>query len=155
MKPIKSKTENIAEYILYLWQMEDYLRAFPSMADGNEELENYLTMMHDEGIMENGHLQLAINAIEELEDLHQEIIRQEETYKNAFKKLQPALISYRILIDKPAISDIETCLTFMYNILLLRLQNKTISNETKMTQEAITGILKYLSETYFSNFANK
>ena len=29
---MKSKKENIAEYILYLWQIEDYLRAFPAQA---------------------------------------------------------------------------------------------------------------------------
>ena len=30
---MKSKKDNIAEYILYLWQMEDYLRAFPQNAE--------------------------------------------------------------------------------------------------------------------------
>ncbi|MCQ2330540.1 MAG: DUF4924 family protein, partial [Paludibacteraceae bacterium] len=29
---MKSKKDNIAEYILYLWQLEDYLRAFPEQA---------------------------------------------------------------------------------------------------------------------------
>jgi hypothetical protein len=35
---MRSKKDNIAEYILYLWQMEYFLRAFPDQAEGNEEL---------------------------------------------------------------------------------------------------------------------
>ena len=59
---MKSKKENIAEYILWLWQMEDYLRAFPEQAEATQELHELNEMMHREGIMEGGHLQLAQNA---------------------------------------------------------------------------------------------
>ena len=56
------KKNNIAEYILYLWQIEDYLRAFPQQAESNQELQDLLNMMRQENIMEHGHLQLAQNA---------------------------------------------------------------------------------------------
>ena len=36
------KKNNIAEYILYLWQIEDYLRAFPQQAEANQELAEML-----------------------------------------------------------------------------------------------------------------
>ena len=62
------KKNNIAEYILYLWQIEDYLRAFPQQAEANQELRDLNEMMHQENIMEGGHLQLAKNALDELED---------------------------------------------------------------------------------------
>lgn len=29
---MKNKRDNIAEYILWIWQLEDYLRAFPDAA---------------------------------------------------------------------------------------------------------------------------
>ena len=51
------KKNNIAEYILYLWQIEDYLRAFPQQAEANQELRDLNDMMHQENIMEGGHLQ--------------------------------------------------------------------------------------------------
>ena len=35
---MKNKHDNIAEYILYLWQLEDYLRAFPEQAYQSKEL---------------------------------------------------------------------------------------------------------------------
>ena len=56
------KKNNIAEYILYLWQIEDYLRAFPQQAEANQELHDLSDMMHQEDIMTSGHLQLAQNA---------------------------------------------------------------------------------------------
>ena len=48
------KKNNIAEYILYLWQIEDYLRAFPQQADVNQELHDLNEMMHQENILESG-----------------------------------------------------------------------------------------------------
>ena len=71
---MKSKKNNIAEYILYLWQMEDYLRAFPQNADATPELHELNEMMHREGIMEGGHLALAQNALAEMEDLHTQLL---------------------------------------------------------------------------------
>ena len=58
------KKNNIAEYILYLWQIEDFLRAFPQHAESNQELHDLNQMMHQENIMESGHLQLAKNALD-------------------------------------------------------------------------------------------
>ena len=40
------KKNNIAEYILYLWQIEDYLRAFPLQAEANQELHDLSEMLH-------------------------------------------------------------------------------------------------------------
>ena len=73
------KKNNIAEYILYLWQIEDYLRAFPQQAEANQELHDLSNMMHQENIMDKGHLQLAQNALSELEDLHNDLLDQEAT----------------------------------------------------------------------------
>ena len=60
---MRSKKDNIAEYILYLWQMEDYLRAFPQHAEATEELHELTEMMHREGIMDGGHFAIANNAL--------------------------------------------------------------------------------------------
>ena len=70
----KIKRDNIAEYILYLWQMEDYLRAFPQHADASPELHELNEMMHREGITESGHLQLAQIALGELEELSEQLL---------------------------------------------------------------------------------
>ena len=142
------KKNNIAEYILYLWQLEDYLRAFPQQADANQELHDLNEMMHQENILEKGHLQLAQNALSELEDLHNDLLDQEATYRAAMLQLTPSLNLLKAKTDRPTMSDIEACLILLYQIMLLKLQKRTISSETEQVQKQVTKVMQYLSKTY-------
>jgi hypothetical protein len=142
------KKNNIAEYILYLWQIEDYLRAFPHQADANQELKDLSAMMHHENILEAGHLQLAKNALSELEDLHCDLLDQEATYRAAVLQLTPSLNLLKAKTNTPTMSDIEACLLLLYQIMLLKLQNRPISPETQLVQGQVTKLLQYLSKTY-------
>ena len=120
---MKSKKDNIAEYILYLWQMEDYLRAFPENANATPELSELNEMMHREGIMDGGHLALANNALAELIDLHASLLDEDAMYRAAIIRLQPSLNLLKAKTDRPTMSDIEACLILLYQIMLLKLQN--------------------------------
>lgn len=142
------KKNNIAEYILYLWQIEDYLRAFPEQAEANQELQDLNNMMHQENIMEGGHLQLAQNALAELEDLHNDLLDQEATYRAAMIRLTPALNVLKSKTDRPTMSDVEACLILLYQIMLLKLKQSPISSETEQVQKQATQVLQYLSKTY-------
>jgi hypothetical protein len=142
------KKNNIAEYILYLWQIEDYLRAFPEQAEANQELQDLNNMMHQENIMESGHLQIAQNALVELEDLHNDLLDQEATYRAAMIRLTPALNILKSKTDRPTMSDVEACLILLYQIMLLKLKKSPISSETEQVQKQATQVLQYLSKTY-------
>ncbi len=142
------KKNNIAEYILYLWQIEDYLRAFPEQAEANQELQDLNNMMHQENIMDGGHLQLAQNALAELEDLHNDLLDQEATYRAAMIRLTPALNILKSKTDRPTMSDVEACLILLYQIILLKLKQSPISSETEQVQKQATQVLQYLSKTY-------
>ena len=148
MKIMILKKNNIAEYILYLWQIEDYLRAFPEQAEANQELHDLSDMMHQENIMESGHLQLANNALSELEDLHNDLLDQEATYRAAMLRLTPALNLLKAKTDRPTMSDVEACLILLYQVMLLRLKKSPISSETEQVQKQATQLLQYLSKTY-------
>ena len=145
---MKSKKDNIAEYILYLWQMEDYLRAFPENADATPELHELNEMMHREGIVEGGHLALANNALSELIDLHTQILNEDAMYRAAVMRLQPSLNLLKAKTDRPTMSDIEACLLLLYQIMMLKLQKKEITPETASVQTQATGVLQFLSRTY-------
>lgn len=147
---MKSKKDNIAEYILYLWQMEDYLRAFPQNAEATEELHELNEMMHREGIMEGGHLALANNALNELIDLHAQLLDEDAMYRAAVIRLQPSLNVLKAKTDRPTMPDIEACLVLLYQIMLLRLQKRPISPETASVQQQATKLLQFLSKTYYS-----
>ena len=148
---MKTKRENIAEYILWLWQMEDYLRAFPELAEATQELQELNEMMHREGITESGHLQLAQNALGELEDLSDQLQNEEATYRAAIIRLQPSLNLLKAKTDRPTMSDIEACLILLYQIMLLRLQKRPISPETASVQAQATQLLQYLSKVYYDS----
>lgn len=147
---MKSKKDNIAEYILYLWQMEDYLRAFPQNAEATPELHELNEMMHREGIMEGGHLALANNALNELIDLHAQLLDEDAMYRAAVIRLQPSLNVLKAKTDCPTMPDIEACLVLLYQIMLLRLQKRPISPETASVQQQATEVLKFLSGAYYS-----
>ncbi|MBQ4394412.1 MAG: DUF4924 family protein [Paludibacteraceae bacterium] len=148
---MKSKRENIAEYILYLWQIEDYLRAFPEQAMNSTELMEISDMMHAEGIMNGGHLQLAQNALSELEELHDELYDTEAPYRAVILHLEPALNLLKAKTDRPTMSDVEACLVLLYQVMLLRLQKKEITPETEVTVKDATQLLRFLSKTYYDN----
>ena len=150
---MKSKKDNIAEYILYLWQMEDYLRAFPQNAEATPELHDLNEMMHREGIVDGGHLALANNALGELEDLHSQILNEDAMYRAAIIRLQPSLNLLKAKTDRPTMSDIEACLVLLYQIMMLRLQKKEITPETASVQQQATQVLTFLSRTYHDDQA--
>ena len=145
---MRTKRDNIAEYILYLWQMEDYLRAFPEQANATPELQELNEMMHREGITESGHLQLAQNALDELEELHTTLLNEDAMYRAAIIRLQPSLNLLKAKTDRPTMSDVEASLTLLYQIMLLRLQKREISAQTADVQQRATQVLQFLSRTY-------
>ena len=151
MIDMKSKHDNIAEYILYLWQMEDYLRAFPEQSEATRELSELNEMMHREGKVDSGHLQLANNALEELEDLHSQLLNEDAIYRATIIRLQPSLNLLKAKTDRPTMSDIEACLTLLYQIMMLRLQKREISPETASVQARATQVLQFLSKVYHDN----
>lgn len=147
----KSKKDNIAEYILYLWQLEDYLRAFPEQAEATQELSELNEMMHREGVMDGGHVQMADIALNELEELHSTLLNEDAMYRAAIIRLQPSLNLLKAKTDRPTMSDIEACLTLLYQIMMLRLQKKEISAETASVQQQATALLQFLSRVYYNN----
>ena len=150
---MKNKSENIAEYILYLWQLEAYLRAFPDKADSTPELKEIADMMHAEGLMESGHLQLAKNALSQMEDLHDELLATEAPYRAVVLHIEPALNLFKAKTDNPTMSDVEACLTLLYQVMMLRLQQKDISEATAVVVNDATQLLRFLSKTFYDNQA--
>ena len=88
------KEKNIAEYLLYMWQVEDILRAhhldpdelkqnylaqFRATEETEKEMEEWyshlIRMMKEEGIQECGHLQINRNIILWLTDLHNQLLQ--------------------------------------------------------------------------------
>ena len=154
----QKKKENIAEYLLYMWQIEDIIRAYKLDLDLIQEniidkydipdsqkkemrewYESLIDMMRREGVMEKGHLQLNKNVIIELTDLHERLLKspREPFYGASFFKT-----------GEEKSGELETCFNAMYGALMLRLQKKELSEETKKAMQQIGSFLALLSEKY-------
>ncbi len=90
----QKRKENIAEYILYMWQVEDMIRAngldierittniidrYPGLDEARrremrEWYESLIDMMRREDVAEKGHLQMNRNVLANLVALHQALL---------------------------------------------------------------------------------
>ena len=166
----QKKKENIAEYLLYMWQIEDIIRACggnidviqKQIIDGyrgqspetmnaiREWYENLCEMMRLEGVMEKGHLQINKNVILDLSDLHQQLLKSplEPFYGAMFFKTLPYIVELRARSGNVEAGELETCFNALYGVLMLRLQKKEISPETEKAIHQISQFLALLSEKY-------
>lgn len=165
----QKKKENIAEYLLYMWQIEDIIRAYKLDIDAIDEhiisrydvpddkkkeirewYESLIDMMRREGVVEKGHLQLNKNVIIDLTDLHLALLKspKEPFYGAAFFKTLPYIVELRAKTGDEQVGEIETCFNALYGVLMLRLQKKEISEQTQAALKQITAFLALLSEKY-------
>ena len=160
----QKRKENIAEYLIYMWQIEDIIRAnnldiekikaniidkFQDLTpeqkkEMTEWYESLIDMMRRENVTKSGHLQLSKNVIIQLAELHQTLLNDPEfpEYTALFYKTLPYIVELRSKAGDEKKGEIETCFTALYGMLLLRLQQKEITPET---QKAIAQISKFIA----------
>lgn len=159
----QKRKENIAEYLLYMWQIEDMIRANNLDLDKiteniinrynlddkhkkelTEWYESLIDMMRRENVQQKGHLQLNKNIIIQLDDLHQALLKDPKfaEYTAEFYKTLPFIVELRAKQGDDKLDEIETCFAALYGTLLLRLQGKEISADT---QKALTQISRFIA----------
>lgn len=163
------KDKNIAEYLLYMWQVEDIIRAyhldidelkdkylnrFETKGENEKELVEWysylIDMMRAENVQTSGHLQINKNIIITLTDLHLQLLKSPKFpfYSAAYYKALPYIIELRNKGDKKDIPELENCFDALYGVMMLKLQKKPISDETNRAVADITKLLSMLSEYY-------
>lgn len=164
----QKRKENIAEYILYLYQVEDLIRAFKfdmdkigqglvSKYNADEKTAeaitawylNLVSMMEKERIQEKGHLQFITNLISDVNDFHLKLeeTAKDATYSQAFKAAA-GLVEELKHKNPAAKNDVELGVTSIYGFLLLRMQKKDISIDTTEAIKRISNWLSSLSKLY-------
>lgn len=164
----KLRKENIAEYLLYMWQVEDIIRAYdcylPKLRreyisrfdisdDDRDDLtdwySNLIRMMTEEGCREAGHLQINKVVIQQLMELHQQLLESPKFpfYNTEYYKVLPYIVELRNKGDKD-INEIETCFDALYGVMMLRLRKQEISADTLAAVKEITTLIGMLSDYY-------
>lgn len=159
---------NIAEYLLYMWQVEDIIRAYGcsltrirreyiSGFDYDEEQKdelidwygNLVTMMNQEGKRESGHLQINDILLQDLSELNRQLLASSKFpfYNAEYYKVLPFIVELRNKGGKEK-DEIETCLEALYGVMMLRLQRKEVTQNTLHAIQEITTFIGMLSDYY-------
>ena len=162
------RQKNIVEYLLYMWQVEDIIRAYDCSLSrirkeyisrfdySDEQLEDMtdwygdlVTMMNQEGKRQSGHLQVNQVVLQQLSELHAQLLQSTKFpfYTSQYYKVLPFIVELRNRSGKDK-NEIETCLDALYGTMMLRLQNKEITPNTAHAIQEITTLLGMLSDYY-------
>ena len=163
------RKENIAEYILYLWQVEDLLRALQFSPEAiysqliatrsipEEQRHVYLlwymdivNLLHEEGKEQKGHLQHTLHLISDLHDLHLQLLRLPagERYRSVWARLQPVLPPLRLVLADGDMSDTELCFRALYAAMLYRIKGEGGKGAVTDTVEYISPVIAELASMY-------
>ena len=162
------RQKNIVEYLLYMWQVEDIIRAYDCSLSRirkehisrfdypDEQLEDMtdwygdlVTLMNQEGKRQSGHLQVNQVVLQQLSELHAQLLQSTKFpfYTSQYYKVLPFIVELRNRSGKDK-NEIETCLDALYGTMMLRLQNKEITPNTSHAIQEITTLLGMLSDYY-------
>ena len=160
------RKKNIAEYLLYMWQVEDLLRANELSLDkvkrnivepyalpdeeSGELLQWYadlIDMMHQEGVKEKGHLQINKNIIINMCDLHLRLLKSSKVpfYSAAYYKALPFIVEFRTKSEGREKNELENCFDALYMVWMMKLQRREINEETLKATAEISKFISMLS----------
>jgi Domain of unknown function (DUF4924) len=164
----KKKKQSIAEYVLFMWQMEDLVRAvnfdsgeleafIRSYIPGPEAFESerewfqgLMQQMKREKLEKKGHLSDVHELMFELNFLHGTLLSiiKDKTYIELHRQAQPFLAEYAERAGKNPNNDVEAALVALYGLLLLRLKKEPVSPATEEAMKTFSSMLARLSYQY-------
>ena len=164
------RKENIAEYILYLWQLEDLLRALQFSPEAIysqlvaprqvEEEQKHIfllwymdivNLLRKECKEESGHLEHTIHLIADMHNLHLQLMQNPigEHYRKTFSRLAPQLPMLRTLVKQEGVSDTELAFRALYAAMLYRIKgDKKHDDAIKDTIELVSPVVAELAAMY-------
>lgn len=167
----EKRKSNIAEYILYMWQVEDTIRAFGfDTGRLNRELagqfdqpdavkqeirewyENIAAHMINEKVEQAGHTQFIKNVVNELYNYHLFLLKQpyEAVYSDLFSRVRSLTAEMRSMGKGLPENEIEAILNVVYIYMMMRLKKERVSHETDQAVKLFIRFLALLSSKFMS-----
>jgi hypothetical protein len=169
----KFKT-NIVEYILYMFHIEDVIRANrfsmsalertviskynlegESLDEVRSWYQSLIIKMEKEDVQEKGHVSSVKELIFQLNDLHIELLNtlEEERYLENYHWAADDIKELKVKMNDPELTEIEVCLNGLYAFMLMKMKGLQVSEETTEAMGVFTLILRYLSKKYHQRIA--
>ena len=171
----KKKSQNIGEYLIYMYQMEDLIRSFQGemeeirkyviahypVSEAEKEkitswFEGLLEQMKSQGILEKGHLKGLNDLVDKLLQLHYRLLKTDKSYFATFHLAKPHILESILAAEgeNPG-NEIQICLNGVYGLLLCRLLGKKVSEQQLKASEAFGEVLSFLNLAYQQELALK
>ena len=165
----KLRKQNITAYIIYMFQVEDIIRAYgldierickeylprfqyteEQIADQREWYTGLIRMMQEEGVQESGHVQVVKNTLLLMAERHQELLAdpKQPFYSAAYYKALPYIVELRSKGMGKEKNEIENCVDALYGATVLKMQGRELTDQTKQALQPITHLLEMLSNLY-------
>lgn len=163
------KESNIAEYLLYIYQIEAMVRNFnldleliknqllipgskspEDLANHVQWYENLMDEFQRRGLQKEGHIEEVEEVLMELVYLHNTLLTivNDEKYKTLCEQAQPDLIEFKKRSNMSQRQDVEALLHAMFMKLQLKMKQQEISPETESAFDLFRIQLAYLSRAY-------
>ncbi len=164
----RKKSQNIGEYLIYMYQMEDLIRSYqgnmeeikqyvishyPVSEEEKSEIaawfENLLEEMKKEKLLEKGHLKRLNDLVDQLAQNHWKLLKTDKTYFETYAQAKPFILEAILAAngENPG-NEIQICLNGIYGLLLSRLLGKKVSDEQVKAAEAFGEVLSLLNYHY-------
>ncbi|KXX71337.1 DUF4924 family protein [Flammeovirga sp. SJP92] len=168
----KKKEDNICEYIIYIYQSEELLRAFNFNFDDikeyvlkhitklteeeKEEVLNWhkelMKLMESEEVMKEGHCSLAQNEIDTITTIHEKLLKEDQDYLKIYQNAAPHIENNLKIADGLITNPIQICINGIFGLLLLRTRGKKVDDQTKEILNTFGDVLSYLAFKYKQQF---
>jgi hypothetical protein len=166
---LQKQKENIAEYLLYMFQIEDIIRTFqldldkimsnfvepsiPNISYLNQYREWYADLIKQikvRGLEKEGHTETVNEVIMELVYLHNTLLTivNDEKYKTLVEHASEYLNEFKGKANMMQRNDVEVLLHAMYMKLQLKMRKQEISAETEEAMDKLRIQLAYLAREY-------
>jgi len=163
------KRDNAAGYVISMWHLEDLLRANdmdlhrvveqlvePMEADPHTKASvatwyaQVMDRMRAEDVVKHGHLAEVEEMVNELEFLHRSLVEvlNDKEYDDLLALAEPAIRDLQALAGEDALGPVETGLTAIYGVMVLRATGKPVSEATAHAERDIRALLDRLSLHY-------
>jgi hypothetical protein len=164
----EKRRTNIAEYILYMWHVEDSLRScsfnretieqklvgrFQADEETSREISdwymNLAVMMEKEQVQESGHIQVLKNLVNDLNEFHFKMLQTgvDAPYVYLYQQNR-ATIEQFMKKSYGNNNAIEVCLNALYVVWVLRMNNSPVSEKTQQTVDGLARLTGHLSTRY-------
>lgn len=165
----QKKQENIAEYIIYMYQIEDVVRAYnfdleviiesfvkPQLPDESflndykKWYQNIINQMVSQNIQKQGHINGVNEVMVELSYLHNMLLSmvKDQKYINLYEIAVKNIEAFKEKSNLKDKNQIEIAFHALYMKLLLKIQKKEISPASEDAFDSMRVLLAYLSRSY-------